>query len=71
MPLQNIMDSTIVISRECVSNHKGKKVAGGVVDHPDHWSVVVQKDDSCTAEGIQGIQNGILTTVGFQGDKKE
>ncbi|KAL2848773.1 hypothetical protein BJX68DRAFT_267623 [Aspergillus pseudodeflectus] len=74
MPLQNIMDSTIVISRECVTDHEGKKVAGGVVDHPDHWSVVVQKDDSCTAESIQdipGIQNGTVAAVGAQGDRKE
>ncbi|KAJ0415324.1 hypothetical protein BJY00DRAFT_317965 [Aspergillus carlsbadensis] len=68
MLLQNIMDSTIVISRDCVEDYEGKRVAGGVVDHPDHWSVVVQKDDSCTAEGIV---SGKLTDAGFQGDKEE
>ncbi|KAL2835338.1 hypothetical protein BJY01DRAFT_252760 [Aspergillus pseudoustus] len=47
MPLQNIMDSTITISKDCVSDYEGKKVAGGVVDHSDKWSVVVQKDDKC------------------------
>ncbi|KAL2843716.1 hypothetical protein BJY01DRAFT_248492 [Aspergillus pseudoustus] len=47
MPLQNILDSVTTISRDCVSEFNGKKVAGGVVDHADQWSVVVQKDDNC------------------------
>ncbi|KAL3460894.1 hypothetical protein BJX64DRAFT_174076 [Aspergillus heterothallicus] len=47
MLLQHIMDGTIAISNDCVADYNGKKVAGGVVDHPDHWSVVVQKDDKC------------------------
>ncbi|OJJ05587.1 hypothetical protein ASPVEDRAFT_86931 [Aspergillus versicolor CBS 583.65] len=48
MPMQNIMDSVKVIAHDCKTEYDGETVAGGVVDHPDHWSVVVQtEDDDC------------------------
>lgn len=48
MPMQNIMDSVKVIAHDCKTEYKGKTVAGGVVDHPDWWSVIVQtEDDRC------------------------
>lgn len=47
MPLQNIVDSLNVIMHDCATTYKGEKVAGGVVDHPDKWSLVVQMDDQC------------------------
>lgn len=48
MGKKNIADSVRVLSNECRDEYKGKTVAGGVVDHPDHWSVIVQgEDDLC------------------------
>lgn len=48
MGKRNIIDSINVLATECRGEYKGKTVAGGVVDHPDHWSVVVQsQDDFC------------------------
>lgn len=51
MAMQNIMDSVKVIAHDCKTKYDGEIVAGGVVDHPDHWSVVVQKedDDRCSS----------------------
>jgi hypothetical protein len=50
MPLQNILDSLKTIMHDCVDTYDGKKVAGGVVNHPDNWSLVVQEDDLCHKE---------------------
>lgn len=48
MGKRNILDSINVLATECKDEYKGKTVAGGVVDHSDHWSVVVQgHDDLC------------------------
>ncbi|OJJ65306.1 hypothetical protein ASPSYDRAFT_100496, partial [Aspergillus sydowii CBS 593.65] len=47
LPLRNILDSVLVLMHDCVAVYKGETVAGGFVDHPDKWSVVVQVDDQC------------------------
>ncbi|KAL2842198.1 hypothetical protein BJY01DRAFT_249241 [Aspergillus pseudoustus] len=34
------------IERDCLKTYKGEKVAGGVVDHPDMWSLIVQNEEN-------------------------
>jgi hypothetical protein len=36
-----------VILNECTEEYDGKKVSGGVVDHPDGYQLIVQEDDTC------------------------
>lgn len=36
-----------VILNECTEEYDGEMVSGGVVDHPDGYSLVVQEDDTC------------------------
>ncbi|KAL4950584.1 hypothetical protein BDW69DRAFT_187214 [Aspergillus filifer] len=47
MRLQEIRNSVEVLVSTCQANCRGKRVAGGVIDHPDHWNVIVQADDNC------------------------
>ncbi|OJJ56511.1 hypothetical protein ASPSYDRAFT_134400 [Aspergillus sydowii CBS 593.65] len=45
--LQNVVDTMNVILNECTEEYDGEMVSGGVVDHPDGYSLVVQEDDTC------------------------
>ncbi|BCS24966.1 uncharacterized protein APUU_41410A [Aspergillus puulaauensis] len=45
--LQNLVNTMNVILAECTEEYDGKMVSGGVVDHPDGYSLIVQEDDTC------------------------
>ncbi|KAL4960518.1 uncharacterized protein BDV14DRAFT_204614 [Aspergillus stella-maris] len=47
MRLQEIRNAVEVLASTCQADYKGKRVAGGVIDHPDRWNVIVQADDAC------------------------
>ncbi|KAL4943442.1 hypothetical protein BDV06DRAFT_221189 [Aspergillus oleicola] len=63
MPLQAVRDSVQVLFSECQANYKGKRVAGGVVDHPDHWNVIVQEDDKCAEHDDQESLEDWATSI--------
>ncbi|KAL4808095.1 hypothetical protein BDV18DRAFT_158210 [Aspergillus unguis] len=47
MGLREIADGCQAIVNKCHTVFHDIVVAGGVIDHSDHWSVVIQTDDEC------------------------
>ncbi|OJJ58304.1 hypothetical protein ASPSYDRAFT_90479 [Aspergillus sydowii CBS 593.65] len=47
MPIQYVVDGVRVLLRECRAVHDGEIVAGGMLTHPDKWSITVQAEDAC------------------------
>ncbi|KAL2860992.1 uncharacterized protein BJX67DRAFT_386150 [Aspergillus lucknowensis] len=47
MDLRDIYHDVRTIAYGCIEDYNGKQVTGGVRNHPDQWSVVVQADDAC------------------------
>ncbi|KAL4985730.1 hypothetical protein BDW68DRAFT_189403 [Aspergillus falconensis] len=43
MEVERIAEGASVLLNECKDTYKGKEVAGGLLTHPDNWSVVVQE----------------------------
>lgn len=47
MDLVHIVEGASVLYAECQEVYKGEWVAGGVLYHPDKWTVIVQQEDEC------------------------
>ncbi|KAL4747037.1 hypothetical protein BDW72DRAFT_197145 [Aspergillus terricola var. indicus] len=47
MEVEHIAEGASVLLNECKDTYKGKEVAGGLLTHPDKWSVVVQQPARC------------------------
>ncbi|KAL2831792.1 hypothetical protein BDW59DRAFT_157747 [Aspergillus cavernicola] len=47
MLIKDIRQGASTIFNDCKITYRGKSVAGGVIDHPDKWTVIVQGDDKC------------------------
>ncbi|KAL4816201.1 hypothetical protein BDW67DRAFT_185026 [Aspergillus spinulosporus] len=54
MEVEHIAEGASVLLNECKDTYKGKEVAGGLLTHPDKWSVVVQEPAKCEAHVWQG-----------------
>ncbi|KAL3433226.1 hypothetical protein BDV09DRAFT_196956 [Aspergillus tetrazonus] len=47
MLYQHIREGAQDIYHKCLTKYKGKDVSGGIIDHNDNWSVIVQEDARC------------------------
>ncbi|RDW86086.1 uncharacterized protein DSM5745_02728 [Aspergillus mulundensis] len=47
MEYQHFREGAIAIYDACMTSYKGRDVSGGVISHPDNWSMIVQKDTGC------------------------
>ncbi|KAL4737134.1 hypothetical protein BDV11DRAFT_172273 [Aspergillus similis] len=54
MEVEHIAESASVFLNVCKDTYKGKEVAGGLLTHPDKWSVVVQQRAMCEVHVWEG-----------------
>ncbi|KAL2831793.1 hypothetical protein BDW59DRAFT_157748 [Aspergillus cavernicola] len=47
MKVVHMAEGANVLLHECQDTWKGERVAGGVLSHPDKWSLVVQSHEDC------------------------
>ncbi|BCS29781.1 uncharacterized protein APUU_80084S [Aspergillus puulaauensis] len=45
--MQNIVDGVHVLLRECMHLVDGELTSGGMLSHPDQWSIILQGEDEC------------------------
>lgn len=45
--MQNIVDGVHVLYSECERMVDGELTSGGVLSHPDKWSIIMQGEDAC------------------------
>ncbi|KAL3433225.1 hypothetical protein BDV09DRAFT_196955 [Aspergillus tetrazonus] len=54
MEVKHIAEGASVLLNECKDIYKGEEVAGGLLTHPDKWSVIVQEPAKCEVHVWQG-----------------
>ncbi|KAL6237953.1 hypothetical protein BDW75DRAFT_228304 [Aspergillus navahoensis] len=54
MEVEHVTEGASVLLNECKSTYKGNEVAGGLLTHPDNWSVIVQEPAKCEVHVWQG-----------------